>query len=85
MAEYNNENKGVLFKNKDKKSDNHPDYNGSINIEGIDYWLSSWINESKAGDKYMSLSIGEAKEQQPGPNSQSMRGDDFRDDDVPFS
>ena len=81
MSEYNNENKGVLFRVKDKKSDNHPDYNGSINIDGNEYWLSAWINEDKSGNKYMSLSRGEAKQAESNSNPQP---DDFEDKDVPF-
>jgi hypothetical protein len=52
-------NKGVLFKNTNKKTDNHPDYNGKIVLSnGKEYYLNAWINESKNGQKYMSLSIG---------------------------
>ncbi len=55
----NDLNKGVLFKNTNKKTDNHPDYNGKIVLaNGKEYYLSAWINESKNGQKYMSLSIG---------------------------
>ena len=47
MAEqYDNTNRGSLFKNDRKELDNHPDYNGSINIDGKDYWLNGWIQES---------------------------------------
>lgn len=52
-------NKGVLFKNNNKKTDKHPDYNGKIVLSnGKEYYLNAWINESKNGMKYMSLSIG---------------------------
>lgn len=55
--EYDNTNRGVLFKNNDKETDNHPDYKGHGNLDGVDCWLSAWIKESKAGEKYMSLSM----------------------------
>jgi len=42
MTTYDNTNRGVLFKNKDKKTDKHPDRKGTINIEGVEYWLSAW-------------------------------------------
>ncbi len=58
MAEYSNDNRGVLFKNE-KKSDNHPDYKGRIDIDGKEYWLSAWIKKSKDGRTYMSLSRGD--------------------------
>lgn len=39
---YDNTNKGAIWGNKDKQSDTHPDFKGSINIEGVEYWLSGW-------------------------------------------
>lgn len=55
--QYDNTNRGVLFKNDDKQSDTHADYRGSINVGGTEYWLDAWIKTSKADRKYMSLSI----------------------------
>jgi len=55
---YNNELKGVLFRNDKKQSDKHPDYKGNVQVAGVKYWLSAWINERKDGNgKYMSLSL----------------------------
>jgi uncharacterized protein (DUF736 family) len=65
MSNYDNTNRGSLFINDRKESDNHPDFKGSINIEGKDYWLSSWKKESKDGKKYMSLSVTAKDVQQP--------------------
>jgi len=64
MAEYDNTNSGALFKNKDKKTDNHPDYRGSINVDGQEFWISSWLKTAKSGEKYMSLSVQPKQEQQ---------------------
>jgi hypothetical protein len=44
-----------LFKNAEKKVATHPDYKGTANIGGEESWLSAWLNESKAGLKYLSL------------------------------
>lgn len=52
---YDNTNSGALFKNDKKAKDSDPMYKGSIDIEGVEYWVSSWINQSKAGQSYMSL------------------------------
>ena len=54
MAE--NKNGGVLFKNDKKATDQHPDYTGNITIDGKEYYLSAWVNESaRTGQKYFAL------------------------------
>ena len=59
-------NKGVLFKNGYKEEDdNKPDFVGGFNVNGTDYRLAAWVNESKNGNKYMSLSIDEAEDKPP--------------------
>ena len=54
---YDNTNRGALFKNNKQGNEKRPDYTGSLNVGGVDYQLSAWIKASKAGDKYMSLSV----------------------------
>jgi len=78
--EYDNTNRGVLFKNDRKDTDNHPDYKGSININGEEFWLSSWIKEGKTG-KFMSLSVT-PKNAQPIAQPQAAHG--AHEEDVPF-
>jgi uncharacterized protein (DUF736 family) len=50
-------NRGALFKNTQRATDRQPEYKGAINVGGTDYWISAWIKTSKAGDRYMSLSV----------------------------
>lgn len=66
MSNYDNNLTGALFKVDQKKSDRHPDYNGSCEINGTEFWVSGWIKQSKAGKAFMSLSFT-AKEQQQAP------------------
>jgi hypothetical protein len=76
--EYDNTDRGVLFKNDRKEHDNHPDYKGSLNVNGVEFWLSAWIKEGARG-KFMSLSIkpkdqqrqAEPPRRQPPPRRQS--------------
>jgi len=82
MAEYDRTNSGVLFKNEDKATDKHPDYGGSINVDGIDYWLSAWIKTGKKG-KFMSLSVKPKVGLVNVPPKAAPRAAEI-DDDIPF-
>ena len=62
MAEFDNTNRGSLFKNDKKTEEKHPDLSGSINIEGVEYWISSWKKVSKAGTPFFSLSVRQKQE-----------------------
>jgi hypothetical protein len=57
VADYDNTNRGALFRNDDKSGDRDPDYRGNVNVNGQEFWLSAWLKTSKKGVKYMSLSI----------------------------
>lgn len=70
--EYDNNMRGVLFKNKDKQSDKHADYRGNCEIDGKQMWVDAWIKESKKdGSKFMSLSFKPkmAREHQGAPRN----------------
>lgn len=51
MTEYDNTNTGILTRNSRQRDDKDPSHQGSINIDGKEYWLSAWVNEGKAGGK----------------------------------
>jgi hypothetical protein len=94
MSQYDNTDRGVLFKNDRKESDNHPDYKGSINVGGQEFWLSAWIKDGAKG-KFMSLSVKPKEDQQrqgtpqrqaptrQAPSRSQSAAPDM--DDVPFS
>lgn len=91
MTEYDNTNRGVLFKNDRKTNSQHPDYKGSIDVNGTSYWLSAWIKEGQKG-KFMSLSIQPKEEQKPAPQKSAPKKPDpistgrysEMDDEIPF-
>lgn len=66
--QYDNTNRGALFKNEQKKTENHPDYSGSINVEGQDCFIDAWIKTAESGRKFMSLSV-KPKQKQAAPQS----------------
>jgi hypothetical protein len=48
---------GVLFQNKNKKEDRHPDYTGKSVVDGIEYSISGCKKTTKNGDPMLSLSF----------------------------
>jgi hypothetical protein len=70
-----------MFKNEKKEQPNHSDYNGTINVDGKDYWLNCWVKEGKSGRKFFSLSVKEKGVNAP-PRGPDARKDP--DDDLPF-
>jgi uncharacterized protein (DUF736 family) len=59
MSNYDNTNRGAIFKNDKKTEEKHPDYRGTINVDGNDKQISLWVKTSKDGKKYFSASISE--------------------------
>lgn len=55
---YDNTNKGTIAKNARKEQDTHPDIAGSLNVDGIDYWINGWLKKNgKDGSAFYSLSV----------------------------
>lgn len=82
--QYDNTNSGALFKNDmEGKSENFPPYGGSLNVDGVDYWISAWVKEGQKG-KFFSLAV-KPKDSQPKPQHPAQQpADDFADDSIPF-
>jgi hypothetical protein len=57
MAEYSNENRGSIWKNDKKEKDTHPDFTGSLNVDGVEYWVSAWKRKPDASAKAPALSF----------------------------
>ena len=79
MAFEQRELSGSMFKNDKKSLPNHPDYRGDCKVDGKLYWMSGWIKETKAGAKFLSISLT-PKDEQTKPAAPTG----FDDDDMPF-
>ena len=76
------DNSGVLFKSDKTDNERAPHYKGSIMVNGIDYWISAWLKESKDGKKYMSLSVVPKDTRQSAQKANAAPAD--VDSDIPF-
>ena len=94
MSNYDNTNRGVLFKNDRKEKDTQPNMKGSINVEGVEYWVSAWTKEGQNG-KFISLSLtpkeqtqtaAQAAQKEAPPQRQQQAAPVVLDDDsdIPF-
>lgn len=74
MTQYDNTNRGALFIN-DRKTpgSKQPDYKGSINIAGVEYWLSGWVKDTSKGEM-VSLSV----EPKDGPGANNRQNTQTR-------
>ena len=86
---YDNTNTFTLFKNENKKQDSHADYEGTININGVDYWLNGWIRtagpQSKTpGKKFIGGTFKPKQSSGKAPQRREEPSADIPDDDVPF-
>ena len=91
--EYDNRNTGALFKNveKDEEHPNWPDYKGSLNVAGQEFWLSAWVKTGKEGSKmegkkFFSITIQLKEDRAAAAKHTAKQGGKFDDmkDDIPF-
>lgn len=83
---------GSLFKNDKKTSDKHPALKGKVMLpDGTLCWVSGWTKETSAGDRWISLQIGEPVNGGGQPMSQhnTAKGNGYQpqqedDSDIPF-
>ena len=81
MSDYDNNMSGVLFKNDKEGNEARPDYTGKCEINGVEYWISSWIKTGKqSGKQFLSLSF-QAKEETQDYGKPTQQ---HEDDSVPF-
>ena len=72
--------KGRLSRNDNKRTENSPEFTGSITINNVKYWQSAWIKE-KDGRKYFSQSFTPAEPTEQNRQPVTVEPDDM---EIPF-
>lgn len=85
MSEYDNTNRGQIWKNDDRKTETHPQFKGTVNVEGVEYWVSAWSRKPDANPKApaLSFSIKKKEDEVEAPSTDVVAQDSF-DDTIPF-
>ena len=82
QKEYDNTNKGFLFRNETANEENKQPYmTGKLNVEGKDLQIAGWMTESKGGKKFLSLKVQEPKPQEVKATNNNNTS---TTDDIPF-
>lgn len=85
MADYDNTNRGAFFKNDKKETEKHPDFTGSLNVEGKEYWISGWKRRPDQSEKAPALSFSiKAKEDTQKNSKANVPSLDDMESDIPF-
>ena len=82
-------NTGAIFKNDNKKAENHPDYKGKVLVNNKEMEVALWLKTSAKGVKFFSASFSEPyiKTNEPQINSVSKPVNYVNldaNDDLPF-
>ena len=94
MPDFDPKNRGAIWKNDDKQNAGHPDFKGSLNVDGREFWVSAWKRKEGASAASPALSFSvrpkDAPRAEPQPQSISerakatVRSPQRDDSEVPF-
>lgn len=84
MADYDNTNRGAIWPNRKKETEKHPDFTGSLNVEGKDYWVSAWKRKLEADDRAPSLSFSVKPKDGKEPPFRDKNTTGSDDSEIPF-
>lgn len=80
-----NTNRGAIWKNKKKEKDTHPDFTGSLNVDGTEYWVNAWRRKDDAPETAPALSFSVRPKdapQQPISQRAMPKGPRYSDDRI---
>jgi len=65
---YGYTNQGQIWPNHQKEKEAQPDFKGSLNVKGEEFWISAWKQKGSANPKSMTLSFSVQ------PKNEQLRG-----------
>ena len=88
MSDYDNTNRGAIWPNdRMREGKKDPEFTGSLNVEGVEYWFNAWKRrpDAKQGSPSLSFAINRKDANNaPNPQSQPPAPDPDFSDDIPF-
>ncbi len=57
-------NTAAAWRNNDKKTERHPGYSGTANVEGVLYFVDVWVKQRDNGEKFLSMSFKKRDKQE---------------------
>ena len=84
---FDDTNRGSIWKREARETDeegkNYPDFTGSLNVDGRNFYVSAWRRKEGASPKAPALSFQvKPKDMVPTPSKKTVREE--MDDDIPY-
>ena len=87
MSDYDPTNRGAIWPNdRMREGKKDPEFTGSLNVDGVEYWVSAWRRKPDANPNAPSLSFSVSRKdanRAPNPQREVPQEPDF-DDSIPF-
>ena len=89
MEKYDKTNTGAIWRNEKKERDTHPDFTGSLDVDGVEYWVNAWKRgpDAKERSPALKFSLKRKEEKKTWADREPGQDDDkgdFPNDDIPF-
>lgn len=84
---YDNNNQGAIWKNDDRKTEKHPHFKGSAEVDGVEYWVSAWKREEGAKENSPALKFRFTPKQETHDTGMKEAREAVQpefDDEIPF-
>jgi len=87
MSDYDNTNRGAIWPNdRMREGKKDPEFTGSLNVDGVEYWVSAWKRKphAKHGAPALSFSVNRKDANKASRADHAKQSQPDFDDDIPF-